>query len=222
MKTKLLLLLALTLGACSADVAPPVESSRSSGDENVLYDDTGLAPIADVEAAKLVDQDSPSFKAWLDANYGAQKLGDDRVGAKLEKIISFNTCNNNNVGHVTTSTPLGKGAAMCAAAMWPSGYYACSGSFSSGTCILAFGSGTGTTSVSSCGSASGAVTWPGAGSFSQVVYVNKCTGGTAGRVYAGLRPPAYPSMVYESFADLHGYARTDLQNTSQAVQSWGY
>lgn len=180
--------------------------------------------IVNPEAFAKLDTSDPAFIAWAWEHNGGFGWDKDESVGGLQQNIGGNTnlCTNNNIsGGVTTSTALGKGMAACAAAMWPTGYYACSGNFSSGTCTLALGSGTSNTRVGGCAASSG-YTVPYPGTTLSVYVANKCTTGTAGDVYAGTRyvgSAGYPSYVYQSFASGSYYAKTDV-NASSALQYW--
>lgn len=232
---KRLLLLVLTLGALGACAAETDDlgaeakgaagaSAPAKADSNAWmatgFDKTGVAPIANMEAAMQVDQDSPSFKAWLDNNYGARKLGDDRVGAIIQKVVGGPThCDNNQVGAVTTSTPMAAGGARCLASMNSQGYYACSGNSTSGECNIAFGIGPANFKVQSCANSSGTVPYPGSGV--PVTVAKRCNashdkfnggGRWTGYMHSGLRGSGagIPSQVYEVPATFWNN-RTDFQ-----------
>lgn len=148
----------------------------------------------------------------------------DDVGVDKEPITILNSlCANNQIGVVTTSTPLGKGAAMCVASESNSAFYACSGNFTAGTCTLALGQGLATYKVTNCGAWVEQVPWPGTGVF--VTTANRCFvnyGTKTGYVYAGLRnTDNLPVYVY-SVPSSQWHAKTDFVVPSQATYWYGF
>lgn len=155
----------------------------------------------------------------------ASEVGDaetKEVGVDQEGLFS-SRCNNNSAGDVTITTPLGKGAAMCAASQEAThGFYACSGNFTAGTCTLALGSGLPTYKVTSCGAWVQQVPWP--GTVVMVTTANRCFinyGTFTGYVYSGLRNSDNTPVYVYSVPSTQWHARADFVDPTQALYFWG-